>query len=213
VPTSKVVLDAINSKIGDFDFEPSFECLQIEKGGTSTSGYTHDNGIIRIFTDDRGNQVFDSVESIDWTEVSNVPDATTFKKGIIKLNDSFESASMTEAPTANALNKVYKLITQDSDQTAYVKKSGDIMTGTLETPEIVATSGIINEVVSDNIDTNSVNSNVFMLSNSAAIMLDQESGGMDFVFNVGGQAQVFKSEQEINVIQQKRKKRREDIWQ
>ncbi|WP_432355329.1 tail fiber protein [Sporosarcina sp. A2] len=43
--------------------------------------------------------------------ISAPPDATTITKGVVKLNDSIDSLSITEAATANAVRKVAATVT------------------------------------------------------------------------------------------------------
>ncbi len=78
---------------------------------------------------------------------SDLPTASTGKAGIVKLNNTLTSTSVLEAPTSNALNMLYKMITTDDPTVAYVKKTGDTMTGNLTLPKLIlsqSASSIVN---------------------------------------------------------------------
>ncbi|MGL5690236.1 MAG: tail fiber protein [Bacteroidales bacterium] len=189
VPTSKVVLSTIEEKLNQLDaFEPAFRVLPVNKGGTGTSNFTVDNGIVRVFIDEGEEYYLDSVSAIDWSEVSNVPISSITNQGIVKLSNNLDDTSISDAATIATVNKLYKMITQDSDSSAYVKKSGDTMTGNLKLPNVELTtpsstiknssnSNIVTTVVRDTVFGNSGGMSIIESSNNPVVRI----GGSDHI--------------------------------
>lgn len=239
VPTSGLVLKTIKEIITSVDnYEPSFDVLSVGKGGTGSANF--EEGILRVVYDEEEDMyVFEDTEKIDWTEIDNIPISNIGAQGIVAISNDILSESQTEAATISAVNEIYKMIAEDSDNSAYVKKSGDVMTGELETPSLVSNEILSSTIVSEDIYSNSANiaivdTETVRLGGEASLIYNKLEGCIVFSFSeYEGDSIVSIAEQEMKLRNEqpevdntimivetrsnentsKTKKRRSDVWQ
>ncbi|MGL6009030.1 MAG: pyocin knob domain-containing protein, partial [Culicoidibacterales bacterium] len=126
-------------------------------------------------------------------------------EGIVSLSDDFNSKSISKAATANSVSVLYDMIVEGSEVSAYVKKSGDVMTGELETPSLVSNEILSSTIVSGDIYSNSANiaivdTETVRLGGEASLTYNKLEGCIVFSFSeYEGDSIVSIAEQEMKL--------------
>ncbi|MGL5100326.1 MAG: pyocin knob domain-containing protein, partial [Fusobacteriaceae bacterium] len=123
VPTVKAVMDFVGTK--GTEFEPIITILEVDKGGTGTSTFEHDNGFVRITTE--GSRIMYSTASVEWEEITNVPLSSTDVAGVVKISDTVDHSDdpSTVAASLTLIKEIKEDIMGEVGVQAYTKEESD----------------------------------------------------------------------------------------
>ncbi|MGL5098566.1 MAG: pyocin knob domain-containing protein, partial [Fusobacteriaceae bacterium] len=121
VPTNEAIRIYVGEVTGD-SFEPAFQVLQVEKGGTGTSIFEHENGFIRISESEMY-----TVEGIEWDDILNVPYSSSDVAGIMKISDTVDHSDdpSTVAASLTLIKEIKEDIMGEVGVQAYTKEESD----------------------------------------------------------------------------------------
>ncbi|MGL4998652.1 MAG: pyocin knob domain-containing protein, partial [Cetobacterium sp.] len=121
VPTNEAIRIYVGETTGD-SFEPAFQVLQVEKGGTGAGVFDHENGFIRV-----ANSEMYTVEAIDWSELKNIQSSSSDIAGITKVSSTIEHSDdpATVAASLSLVQEIKEDIMGEVGVQAYTKAESD----------------------------------------------------------------------------------------
>ncbi|MGL5306135.1 MAG: tail fiber protein, partial [Aeromonas veronii] len=103
-----------NFKLTEVGVQTQF---MINAGGIATfAGMVRSNAGFNV----NGHTVIESDAKINWNKLKSVPSATTSAQGIVKLNNTLDSASQAEAATANTIKILKEMIDEKAGITGAI---------------------------------------------------------------------------------------------